>query len=264
KESQIIKLDVAPYINNDIDPNPLPFNIEQEQYIFGGGALYKTLGDKEHKYYQIIDKLLEINKQVKFLYAGSGDSSQMEVLIKKYPERVFLIEERSDFYKLISNSVFLLNTYPFAGGLMTRYAALAGKIPLTLKHGEDQVFLENQDKLGIEYDDCDDLIEEGIKLISNPQYRENKEEQLRNSVIDEDKFSRNIKILLATNRTEYSFDKIEDVNTDKFRAEYKDRFTKQKMASIICGRKYRKLFWYFPGQFISGAIQKLLRNGKEI
>ena len=45
-----------------------------------------------------------------------------------------------------------LNTYPMFGGLMMRYAAMAGKIPITLKHGKDaDGILIDQSKRKIEY-----------------------------------------------------------------------------------------------------------------
>lgn len=45
--NRFIKIDFAPYINLDICSQPFPFDIENEAFIFTGGALYKTLGDKK-------------------------------------------------------------------------------------------------------------------------------------------------------------------------------------------------------------------------
>ena len=56
RDNQILDIDCCLYINRDKDEAPLPFDIENERYIFSGGSLYKTLGDIKEKLLYIIKK----------------------------------------------------------------------------------------------------------------------------------------------------------------------------------------------------------------
>ena len=110
-KEQLIKLGVNLIVEKCDSHDPLPFDETKTRYIFSGGALYKTLGDPNNYYYKIVDHIFENHKDVVFLYAGYGDDSEMKVILKKYPERAFYINERKDYYYLIQNCVFYLNTY---------------------------------------------------------------------------------------------------------------------------------------------------------
>lgn len=256
-KNRIIKLDCAPYINRDGCNAPLPFDIEKEEYIFTGGALYKTLGDKDLLYYKTIDNILENFPDMKFLYAGSGDTAEMQKFISKYPNRAFLINERSDFYEIIKHCVLYINSYPMFGGLMMRYAALAGKIPITLKHDNDaDGILINQANLDIEYENYNQYIVEIHKLLSDNSYRNQKEKKLAGSVMTEDDFERNLKLLIEENRTEYCFDEISRFDTTEFRNEYKNRYTNSCLYKDITKKSSIKLFKYFPKEFLFGTFIK--------
>ena len=167
---KVKKMDCCLYINTDVDSTSLPFNIEKEKYIFSGGSLYKTLGDEDLLFYKMIEHILFAHENVKFLYAGEGDDSELKKLLLRFPGRAFHIGERPDFYRLFKNSIFFLNTYPMFGGLMMRFSANAGKIPLTLKHGSDhEGILFNQESLGIEFDSFEEAMQEADMLIDDDQ-----------------------------------------------------------------------------------------------
>lgn len=257
-KGRIIKLDCSPYINNDEYDKLLPFDIKSEKYIFTGGSLYKTLGDKGLLYYKTINDILLNFHDFKFLYAGSGDDTEMKKLIAKYPNRVFLIDERPDFYELIRNCVLYINSYPMFGGLMMRYAALAGKIPITLRHDNDaDGILINQKNLGIEYDNFNDFIAEIHRLLSDDEYRKTRESILKDSVMTEEDFARNLKMVIEQHRTEYSFENIRRFDTTKFRTEYKKRYTVKCLYQNIVKKDNIKLFRYFPKEFMMEGLNKI-------
>lgn len=258
-ESQIRRLDALTYINNEICTDVLPFDIEKEKYFFSGGALYKTLGDKELFFYKTIDHILNKYKNMKFLYAGYGDSSEIQKLEKKYPGRVYLISERPDFYRLIENCVFYLNSYPMFGGMMMRYAALANKLPMTLKHERDSDgILFNQEELGIEFADYHSFINEIELILNNDVYRREKEKGLLGSVLTEDVFNSNVKSLITDGKTEFFFNKIPIMDTTKFRNEYIERFKyPEDLHSAIFNRKNLNLIFRFPRLYILSRINKL-------
>lgn len=261
-KNKVKVLDCTPYINNDDVKTPFPFNLKKEKYFFSGGALYKTLGDKELLFYKIAEHILLHNLTIKFLYAGLGDCSELEKLSKKFPNRVYFIKERADFFKMFKNCVFYLNTYPMFGGLMMRYSALAGKVPLTLKHEKDhEGILYDQESLEIEFDTLEEIVNEADLLITDDNYRINKEKKLKNSIISEERFSRNLFNLIENGKTEFVFEKINEIDTKEFRREYIVRLKPYHiLISSIANKKNYVLFTYFPFLFITKAMLVLKRR----
>lgn len=257
--NQIKRLDILTYVNKDKNEEPLPFDINKERYIFSGGSLYKTLGDKELLFYKTIRHILANYPDILFLYAGFGDSSEIRRLSKEYPGRVFLVPERTDFFHIIEHCVFYLNTYPMFGGMMMRYAALAGKLPMTLKHEHDSDgLLVNQSQLGIEYDSYELFVTEIEKVLSNEEYRSEKEKKLVGSVLTEEVFNKNVKMLILDNDTCFSFEVIPVLDTQKFRMEFIERFDVTiGIARCIFGRKSRFLIRYFPKLYIYKKLNQL-------
>lgn len=263
-KEKILKLDCVPYINRNSCNVELPFDIRREKYIFTGGALYKTLGDEDLLYYKAITYILDIFHDIKFLYAGSGDDSEIQKLISKYKGRVFLINERPDFFEIIKHCTLYINSYPMFGGLMMRYAALARKVPITLRHGNDaDGILINQSELGIEFDYYQDYILEIYRLLSNDDYRKSKENLVENSVLTESRFASNLKLLIDEHKTELQFDKIQRFDTTEFRLEYKRRFTKEILYKLIGQKSNLKMLRYFPVEFALGIIIRIKEKLKK-
>lgn len=255
---KIIKNDCVPYINNDICDTGLPFDITKEEYIFTGGSLYKTLGDKNLLYYKTVRHILDKFKNIIFLYAGSGDSSEIEKLQIDYPQRVYIINEVSYFFELIKNCILYINSYPMFGGLMMRYAALANKVPITLKHDNDSDgLLINQDSLGIEFENYDEYISEIDKLLLDEVYRHEKEILLRNSVYDEKMFADELELIIKEHKSKTKFEKINEYDTSKFRREYKNRYNKNRLYESIANKNNICLIKYFPKEFAIRCILKL-------
>lgn len=224
KKEKCIKLGVNLVVDEVNDHSGLPFDVKKTRYVFSGGALYKTLGDKNLYFYKIIDYIVKNNPDVKFLYAGSGDTKEMDRLMELYPSQVYLLPERPDFYYLIENSVFYLNTYPMFGGMMMKFSANAGKIPVTLKHNNDSDgLLLNQKEAKIEYNTYDDLVNDINRLLTDELYLKKRETLLENTIITERRFVNNIHSLIEYQRTDY-FHSFDCIDTKNFREEFYSRF----------------------------------------
>lgn len=253
------QLDASLFID-DCPFQGLPFN-ENKRFIFSGGALYKTLGDNNKTFYKIVEHALDNHKDIKFLYAGTGDDSQIKTLIDKYDGRIYLIAERSDFYQIMQQCTLYLNTYPMFGGLMMRYAALAGKIPLTLKHNHDSDgILIKQEQRRIEYNTFEDLIQDMDRLLLDIDYLRAREKLLEGAVVTEECFVHNIKLMIEEHRTEFPYEEIKPVDTSKFRKEFLERFTYGDISTAISTRRNKKLIPYFPHVFIHHCINKIWKK----
>ena len=262
KKEQMIKLGVNLLVEDINDHSGLPFDPTEAEYIFSGGSLYKTLGDEENRFYKIVDHILKNHSNIKFLYAGAGDESEMKKILDKYPNRAFLINERQDFYYLIEHSILYLNTFPMFGGMMMKYCGLAKKLPITLKHNNDSDgLLLHQSKCNIEYDSYDELISDIDRLIDDSKYRESREALLEGSVITEDRFKNNIRGVIENHKTDYEHEFI-DLDTSLFRKEYYERFNYNDQMIEMVKRINISLLSDFPQIFIKGLFIKSARKIK--
>lgn len=262
-KEKLIKLGVNLIVEEGEEHSGLPFNVEQERYIFSGGSLYKTLGDENNTFYRIVDHVLEKHKDIKFLYAGNGDKIQMEHLLKKYPERAFLIDERKDFFYLIKNCTLYLNTYPMFGGMMMKYSALAGKIPITLKHSADSDgLLLNQKQAKIEYNSYEELLNDMDRLLSDGNYLKEREALLEGTVITEERFVNNVRGVIEEHKTDYEHEIVE-IDTSEFQKEFYERFDYKKERDGIVNYINRSLYSSMPWMFwvaIKKVVYELLKK----
>lgn len=258
-KEKMIKLGVNLIVDEKRSEKELPFDVLKERYIFSGGALYKTLGDKNNTYYKIVDHLLSTHIDLKFLYAGSGDETKIREILEKYPGRAFLIPEREDFYFLIKNCVFYLNTYPMFGGMMMKFSANAGKIPVTLKHNMDSDgLLLKQQQAKVEYDSYEELIEDADKLLCNEKYLRERENLLKNTVITEKRFINNLRSTIEEQKTDYQHEVLK-LDTEKFQKEFYDRFNLENVKSELVIWLNRSLFFNMPEMIIIG-IKKVCKK----
>lgn len=236
-KEKCIKLGVNLIVDECVSHLGLPFDVENTRYVFSGGSLYKTLGDEENTYYRIVDHILKHHEDIKFLYAGTGDRVLMDKVIAKYPNRIFLINERKDFYFLIKNCTLYLNTYPMFGGMMMKYSAYAGRIPVTLRHDADSDgLLINQKKANIEYNTYEELINDVDLLLTDDEYLKKREKLLDDTVIKEERFIKNVKMTIENQTTDYEHEFVR-IDTQQFRKEFYERFNfeqeKQQLVKWI-------------------------------
>ena len=258
-KEKLIKLGVNLLVEEGLEHDGLPFDVEHSRYVFSGGSLYKTLGDEGNQFYRIVDHILKNHKAINFLYAGAGDKSQMEHILKKYPGRAFLIDERRDFYYLIKHCTLYLNTYPMFGGMMMKYSALAGKLPITLRHNADSDgLLLNQKQAKIEYDQIDDLLKDVDKLLNDEEYLKEREKMLNGTVITEERFVNNVRGVIEEQKTDYEHS-ITEIDTTNFQKEFYERFNYKKERDRIVNYINRSLYWSMPWMFIV-AIKKVVQE----
>ncbi len=259
-KEKCIKLGVNLVIDNpDIPHDDLPFDPEKVRFIFSGGQLYKTLGDPGLLYYRIVDHILKNNEDVFFLYAGDGDDSEMKKLIATYPGRAFLVPERKDYYYLIEKCTLYLNTYPMFGGMMMKYSANAGKIPITLRHDNDSDgLLLDQGKRQIEYDSYEELVADVDRLLKNGDYLREREALLEGSIITEKRFAGNVYGLLTIQKTDYehSFTRID---TTRFREEFLQRFDLAENRKELVKKINKSLIPCFPWM-IAVLLEKRIKR----
>lgn len=263
-ESKLVKLPFYPIIDykQEFLGFPFPFDASRQKLVFSGGYLYKTLGDN-NKYYKIVNHLLETYPDVVFWYAGSGDHTEMDKLIMKFPNRVYLTKERQDLFQLLGHCNFYLSTYPICGGLMFQYAAKAGKVPVTLKYGpETEGCLINQSGLGIEFTDMADLYKEMDTLLLDEKYAETKGEEMKSAVLSPKQFKEELQKVICEGNTSYRIYP-EKINTNRFRHEYLKQYTKWDLYQMLVRRRGFFLFRYLPFEMISGFIRKLPRKIRE-
>ena len=230
----------------EFDHSGLPFDENSVRFIFSGGALYKTLGDPDLYYYKIVRHILENHKDIYFLYAGDGDTSEMDKITAEYPERAFLIKERKDFFYLIQKCTIYLNTYPMFGGMMMKYSAYAGKLPVTLKHDDDSKWLlYEQDKRKIEYDTYEELIEDVDRLLTDEEYLRQREKLLEGSVISEEQYIKDTRSAIEEHKVTYSHTDYK-IDTTKFRKEFYERFDYESIKDKCVRHREKSLFSTYP------------------
>lgn len=260
-KEKLIKLPYYPYYDKEKDFEGFPFKSENKKIIFSGGALYKTLGDSDNGYYKILDQLLTLHSDVIFLYAGSGDSTELDKIAKKFSHRVYHISERKDLYQVMRHCTFYLNTYPLLGGLMTQYAVIAGKVPLTLIRKDDiaEGILIEQEKRCIEYFDAKSLVEDANRLLTDEVYLHNREQLLAGAIISSTEFKEVIQSIIKRNNSKYAIS-YKRYDTESFLQGYRNRFNVvDAMLSSIARKNNKILFFDFPWCFMKKVFRKSIK-----
>lgn len=255
---KIVRISYYPLIDKSLDFQGFPFKTEGKKILFSGGSLYKTIGGG-NKFYKIVEQVLNKNKDTLFLYAGCGDDSELKKLAMQFEGRVYHIQERKDLFALMEHVDVYLNTYPMIGGLMTQYAAMAGKPPLILNDTDNQDesgILIDQDGAGIEFDSIERIVNEINHLLSDEKYRKRRGEEIKNRVISEDAFTKMLSDIM-NGKAESRYAKCPD--TEGFQHEYVNRFSKKTIVDAVAKRKNKSLVFCFPKLFATKVINKYLK-----
>lgn len=223
---KILKQPYYPIINRSLSFEGFPFEKRAQDFvIFSGGWLYKTM-DKEKTFYRLVDSCLGAFSYTKFWYAGYGDDTYLRELMKKYPGRVFHTGERKDLYQLLQNVDMYLSTCPQGGGLLTQYSALAGRPPFTLDcYGFNQGVIFNKDMLKISFDNFEICKKELYHFIADPEYRKEKEEQLRKMkvIVTEKEFEENLSKFILDGKSKFPIS-FYDISMEMQEKLYAERF----------------------------------------
>lgn len=205
---KLLRQPYYPNIDRNIPFQGFPFHKKTGDYVvFSGGFLYKTI-DEELTYYHIVEYLLLKYPQIIFWYAGVGSEEQiqpMRDLAEKYPGRVYHTGERKDLFQVMKNVDMYISTYPMGGGLMSQYAALAGKPPLTISPCNDccKATLMNTDELNIDTANIEEFLSRVEEYINGTAYKGEYLEKLRKSVISENEFEDNLELILQSKESKY-------------------------------------------------------------
>lgn len=245
-------LPMYPFVDKAVQFEGLNPLFEGKKFIFSGGAIYKTLGDKEKLYYKMVRRLLDDTPDVLFLYAGGGsDISEMNKLVEDYPQRAMLIKERRDFYHLMQHCTIYLNTYPLFGGLMTQYAAVAGKLPITLCDKDRGLsgIISNRETLKVEFNNIDDLAKEVRHLLYDNNYLKEKERMLKGAIVTEEAFQEGLKKAMVEHDTGFEITDETLGDIDKFHATYRESFDFDDERRNAIGYN-KSLLKYFPTEIL--------------
>lgn len=261
-EKYIVKLPFYPQIHAEREFQGYPFDVEKGQKIvFSGGSLYKTIGG-DNKYYEIVDHILSIHDDVVFWYAGQGDDTELKKILNRYPGRAYHTAERSDLFQVLQHSRFYLSTYPICGGLMYQFAASAGRVPVTLKYDDcTEGFLLNQGRIGIEFENLEDLYAEADRLITDDEYCKVRSSEMVKSVMCEGDFARRLRSILDNKEKDFFDIEYTDIQTDDFRKEYLKRGDINDLNTCLVNKETLKSsFKHEPVRTIRGGARKLRRK----
>lgn len=258
--NKIIKLPYYPDINKSVTFKGFPFEKKEYKVMFSGGSLYKTFGDN-NLYYKLIKKILNREKNLIFLYAGQGDKSGLEDLKKDFPERVYWIEERDDLYQIMKHSDIYFSTYPMIGGLMSQYAIVAKKVPITLLYDDcGKGIILHQSKAFFEFKNQDKMLNFIHKLLNDTSYKEKCENELIGEIISIDDFNRGVRDILEEHKTKYKIE-YAHIDTTNFQKTYIERLNTQEYFKLWTGKTIN-IFCHFPIRFSLGAICCIIKKLK--
>lgn len=256
--AKLIKLPLTPYVDDTIGFEGFPFDPEGYKVVFSGGGLYKTF-DEDNTYYKLVEDMLRHDEKVLFLYAGFGDDSELKKLMEKFPGRVWHIDERRDLYQIMEHIYFYLSTYPLAGGLMTQYAALAGKIPVTIGIGDEHSGVLHVGK------DCQYLFEskekaqqEIYKLLDHPEYVRIKGARLKESIPGKKQFADALGQILREHESPYMIG-YEKIEIEEFVRDYLYRFSLREIQRVMIKDEHWELRGNFPLLFLRKRARNLIK-----
>lgn len=257
-KQKIVYLPFYPNISKS-EYKGMPFDCENKKVIFSGGALYKTYG-MGNLYYSMVENMLKMDPAVVFYYAGEGDTTELNKLIRKYPDRVFYSRERADFYEVIRRCYFYFSTYPYFGGLMTQYAIQAGKLPITL--ASDNILGEQtvETAEGIWYfQDVDSLYQEVELLLRDRDYLHKREEEIKNSLIEKEQFQKELEDIIERHKNEREIH-WKDIEVNRLQEIILDRMSKAEYCGFFCRVRAPFFVREFPIKFVRGFIANILRQ----
>lgn len=143
---------------------------------------------------------------------------------------------------------------------MFQYAAMAEKVPVTLREGNvTDDFLINQDLLGIQFDNIEDVEREIDRLMRDEQYAKDQGKKVKNSVIREKTFDKEIECLLNGEQGHYPVS-YKHIDTTDFQKTYIENMEKTKINEILVRKGNTILFKYDPYKFIGGVREDKEKN----
>ena len=164
-----------------------PVEVEGKVILFSGGSYYKIF-DSENSFFKLSKAILDACPNVILLFAGSGDTKEMNEKIDYYhlKGRFIPIGRRLDITEVFEHSDIYLNTYPIGGGLMSQYAAQLGK-PIVNYHTSISTPVEDhvcqKQYVRISSDSIEDLVNRVKHFVADKDFRKQFGNEMRNCVV---------------------------------------------------------------------------------
>ena len=169
------------------------FDTEGKKIILSGSTFYKILGNN-FEFLETIHKLLKLDSNLIFVFAGSGNGKAIENFItnNKLSDRIYLIGDRYDLYEVMKKVDYYICTFPFTGALMTQIAAASG-LPIFPYVNPKSLFNDLKDlfyksDLFKNIDSIDELVED----FAVEHRKEKNKDSCELSMINEEEFALNL------------------------------------------------------------------------
>lgn len=234
-KEKLLLLPYYPIVNKDIPFQGFDFEANGKKLIFSGGSVYKLQGSD--KFLKIVKYILDTYEDTIFLFLGNGDFSIFKKFIENnnFQNRFFYGNERKDIFEVFKHCYFYLNTYPLCGGLMTQYACVTGKLPLTLndenEHSDNDVseLLFGEHKIKVQFSSFEELINKIDCYIQNPSELEIDSKNINNEIITPEIFTNYLKKYLEFPKNQISFVTY-GIDIQQFMEQYISRFNESKIT----------------------------------
>ena len=148
---------------------------------------------------------------------------------------------------------------------MLQYAAIGGKVPVTLKYGNiSDSTLINQANINVEFTDSKDLFIEVDRLMTDEAYVQERSTTMRKSVTAPEAFEENISKLIS-GKPNNSFEVVyQHIDTEDFRQLYLDRLKVRELNMMLFRKNaIRAAFKYFPIRFLRGGVSRVVKMIKQ-
>ncbi len=194
---QLLLLPYYPWHEN-IPFEGFPDGVDRCVKVFSGGALYKIEGAK-NEFLDIVKRILLLNKKIVFLFAGNGNTRNIDSFIKEngFENRFIYLGHRKDINEVLKHIDIFLGTYPIGGGLMTQYAALNAKPIVTYKGYSIEKLLAPSKEMSFVYESKESLLEEVRKLVIDSGYRKLKGDYYKTLITSQKEFRTRFRLLIT-------------------------------------------------------------------
>ena len=198
------KLLLQPYypIQNRIEFQGFPVEKGSNYFAFTGAHFNKLYG-AGGLFLKLIKSILENNKNVILLLAGSGNDKPIKAFIKKYNlnNKLIILGDRKDIDQVMKHIDIYINSYPMMGGLMSQLAAV-NNIPIVgytdealFSYNDVEDFLQSKSRGLLVKTTVADFLSYFSQLIINDKERERNINATKKCVISPEQFN----ILLLKN-----------------------------------------------------------------
>lgn len=244
----------------------LPFDTKEFQFIFSGGSVYKIEG--KAAYEEMVRYILQTYKDINFVFASNEENEIIRKLGEDFPGQFYHIGERKDLDAILQSAKFYLSTYPIGGGLMMQYALQNQCIPITLcdeimGESDPKTMMLEPHKVNFVFYKKEEALLEIDRLLNNESYYLKRKVELKNQIISEGEFIRQLQCLLKYKKTE--FNKIQqDVDMERFLEVYRDNATYKKYCELIYGSRNKWIYKKHPlivkKEKVKEAIKRYLKG----